>query len=350
MATTLSFLSPTLSLPTQNPSSFRTQCFPFSCISFPSISSAAWQNHGRILPCSINPTFSTNATQYEFSDDSSEVELRLELGEENISPGEVYVDATEKSLVIRVQSSGYTKTLLDTHDLYGMIKPSEMIWYIDDTQLVVNLKKQDPELKWHDIVESWESLTTGVAQLLKGTSIFLVGESTEINNSVARELAVGLGFSIVNSLPILKFQNFLAASHLINDWKDEEGSDSVAEGEAAILDSLSSQARVVVATLGGKHGAARRPGKWRHLFAGFTIWLSQSEATDEESAKEEVSEATPMLKVYLIKENVPIVVCRVHFSSSVFDLPGKKSLYVRLGCRGDWPDIKPPAWDPATTS
>lgn len=56
------------------------------------------------------------------------------------------------------------------------------------------MKKQDPELKWHDIVESWESLTTGVAQLLKGTSIFLVGESTEINNSVARELAVGLGY------------------------------------------------------------------------------------------------------------------------------------------------------------
>lgn len=214
MATTLSFLSPTLSrqtsLFTQNPLSFRTQFFPFSCVSFPSISPAALQNHGRILPCSINPTFSTNPTQYEvihwysfrkvapinilgklgnckflqflfftvtpirrnnvsytnwctinfpaffpnikvasqilsevlvfdwyefmvdawmqFSDDSSEVELRLELGEENISPGEVYVDATEKSLVIRVQSSGYTKTLLDTHNLYGMIKPSEMIW------------------------------------------------------------------------------------------------------------------------------------------------------------------------------------------------------------------------------
>lgn len=26
---------------------------------------------------------------------------------------------------------------------------------------------------------------------------------------------------------------------------------------------------------------------------------------------------------------------------------GKKSLYIRLGCRGDWPDIKPPGWDPS---
>lgn len=66
--------------------------------------------------------------------------------------------------------------------------------YIDDAELVVNLKKQDPELKWPDIMESWESLTTGVIQLFRGTSIFLVGESTEINDKIARELAVGLGY------------------------------------------------------------------------------------------------------------------------------------------------------------
>lgn len=29
-------------------------------------------------------------------------------------------------------------------------------------------------------------------------------------------------------------------------------------------------------------------------------------------------------------------------------IEGKKSLYIRLGCRGDWPDIKPPGWDPST--
>ncbi|KAL1548018.1 putative inactive shikimate kinase like 2, chloroplastic [Salvia divinorum] len=368
MARTLSFLSsPILSrqtcLSTQNLLSFRTHCFPFSYVSLPSISSAAWQNHGRILPCSISPTFSTNATQYEFCDDSSEVELRLELREQNISPGEVYVDATEKSLVIKVQSSGYTKTLLDTDNLYGMIKPSEMIWYIDDTELVVNLKKQDPELKWHDIVESWESLTTGVAQLLKGTSIFLVGESTEINNSVARELAVGLGYSPLCTKELLEAYS----NQTIDSWKNEEGSDSVAEGEAAILDSLSSQARVVVATLGGKHGAARRPGKWRHLFAGFTIWLSQSEATDEESAKEEArkdiedglrgyTNAEVVVKLQGWDATYTKTVAQASLSAlkrlvlSDKNITGKKSLYVRLGCRGDWPDIKPPAWDPAATS
>ena len=64
---------------------------------------------------------------------------------------------------------------------------------MDDDQLVVNLKKQDPDLKWPDIIESWESLTVGVLQLLKGTSIYLVGDSTEINEKIARELAIGLG-------------------------------------------------------------------------------------------------------------------------------------------------------------
>jgi hypothetical protein len=66
--------------------------------------------------------------------------------------------------------------------------------YIDDDQLVINLKKQDPDLKWPDIVESWESLTMASTQLLQGTSIYIVGDSTEINQKVAGELAVGLGY------------------------------------------------------------------------------------------------------------------------------------------------------------
>ncbi|XP_057799403.1 probable inactive shikimate kinase like 2, chloroplastic isoform X2 [Salvia miltiorrhiza] len=237
------------------------------------------------------------------------------------------------------------------------------LWYIDDTQLVVNLKKQDPELKWHDIVESWESLTTGVAQLLKGTSIFLVGESTEINNNIARELAVGLGYTPLSTKELLE----ACSNQTIDSWKSEDRSDSITEAEAAILESLSSQARVVVATLGGKHGAARRPNKWQHLFAGFTIWLSQSEATDEESAKEEVrndikdgergyANAEVVVKVQGWDATYTKTVAQASLSAlkrlvlSDKNITGRKSLYVRLGCRGDWPDIKAPAWDPSTTA
>jgi len=45
-----------------------------------------------------------------------------------------------------------------------------------------------------DIMESWESLAAGSSQLLKETSIYLVGDSTEINQKVAEELATGLGY------------------------------------------------------------------------------------------------------------------------------------------------------------
>lgn len=68
--------------------------------------------------------------------------------------------------------------------------------YIDEDQLVINLKKRDSDLKWPDIVESWESLTAGSTQLLKGTSIYLIGDSTDINQKVAHELAVGLGYGV----------------------------------------------------------------------------------------------------------------------------------------------------------
>ncbi|CAA2979962.1 probable inactive shikimate kinase like 2, chloroplastic [Olea europaea subsp. europaea] len=266
------------------------------------------------------------------------VELRLELGKEGVSPKEIFIDANENSLVIKVQNSGYLRTLLDTNKLYGMIKPSETIWYIDDDQLVVNLKKQDPELKWPDIMESWESLIVGVAQLLRGTSIYLARESTEINHKIARELAVA-----------------------------SQGCDAVAEAKTAILESLSSHARAVVSTLGGKHGAIERPNKWQHLFAGFTIWLSQSEAIAEESAKEETrrhlqdglqgySNAEVVVKLGGWDANYSKGVAQASLSAlkhlilSDKNLPGKKSLYIRLGCRGDWPDIKPPGWDPSIES
>ena len=29
------------------------------------------------------------------------------------------------------------------------------------------------------------------------------------------------------------------------------------------------------------------------------------------------------------------------------ELPGKKSLYIRVGCRGDWPNLQPPGWNPS---
>ncbi|KAM1236368.1 hypothetical protein ACFX2I_037394 [Malus domestica] len=298
---------------------------------------------------------------YEFVDASSEVELRLQLGGRNFENSrDIFVDADGTSLTIKVQHSGSLITLVETNHLFDKIKPSETIWYIDDDQLVVNLKKHDPELKWPDIMESWESLTAGSMQLLKGASIYIVGDSTEINQKVAQELAVGLGYTPLSTKEFM--ESF--AKQTIESWLLAEGSDSVAEAENAVLQSLSSHVRAVVATLGGQHGAAGRADKWRHLYAGFTVWVSQTEATDEDSAKEEAR--SHIKDGSLAYSNADVVVKlqgwdAVHAKSvaqgclsalkqlilSDKKLPSKKSLYIRLGCRGDWPNIKPPGWDPS---
>lgn len=314
--------------------------------------------------CSSVPTVSTTTTHYEmqFSDGSSEVELRLKLGDVDVSSKDIFVDANDYSLVIKVQHFGFLQTLINTSCLYERIKPGETIWYIDDDELVVNLKKHDPELNWPDIIESWESLAAGVTQLLKGTSVYLVGESTEINQKIARELAVGLGYTPLDTKELLE----AFAKQTIDSWVAAEGYDVVAEVEGAILENLSSHARTVVATIGGKHGAASRTNQWRHLFAGFTVWLSQSEAADEASARDEArrhfedsvqgfSNAEVVVKLGGWDANYSKTVAQASLSAlkrlilSDKKLPGKKSLYVRLGCRGDWPDIKPPGCNASTT-
>ncbi|KAK6934952.1 Shikimate kinase/gluconokinase [Dillenia turbinata] len=236
------------------------------------------------VSCNSLSTIPIQTKHYEFYDGTSEVELRLNLeGTDAHSPKDISVDTDQSSLTIRVQCSGSFTTLVETDQLYGRIKPAETIWYIDDDQLVVNLKKQDPDIKWPDILESWESLTLGAAQFLKGTSIYLVGDSSEINQKVSQQLAVGLGYTPLNTKELLETYG----KQTIDSWVKNEGSDSVADAESAIIESLSSHVRAVVATLGGPHGAAGSADRWRHLYAGFTVWLSRSEATDEDSAKEE---------------------------------------------------------------
>ncbi|KAJ8754305.1 hypothetical protein K2173_002756 [Erythroxylum novogranatense] len=313
------------------------------------------------LFCNSSISTATTNTNYEFYDGPSDVELRLPLGNQDIQTARnVSVDADGTSLTVRVQSDGSFNTLIETNNLFEKIKPSETIWYIDDDELVINLKKQDPDLKWPDIVESWESLTAGSMQLLKGTSIYIVGDSTEINQKVARELAVGLGYTPLDTQELLE----TFAKQKIDSWVLEEGFDSVAEAESSVLESLSSHARAVVSTLGGKHGAAGRSDKWKHLYAGLTVWLSQTEAIDEDSAKEEArrhvrdgnvaySNADVVVKLQGWDADYAKSVAQASLSAlkqlilSDKKLPDRKSLYIRLGCRGDWPNIKPPGWNPS---
>ncbi|KAJ4784898.1 Shikimate kinase [Rhynchospora pubera] len=363
-------------LPPQNPSkplSLSTRSFSRFSVSLTTRSSKLpsflhWRSTGGIFPrtrsvssghLSSAPADSKN---YEFSDSGGEVELRIDIKSLNVeSSSDVFVDADDIALLIRAKSAGILKTLIDVKQLFERVKSSETIWYIDEEQLVVNLKKFNPDLKWPDIMESWESLTSGISQLLKGTSIYVIGDSTEINEAVAKEIATGIGYMPLSTSELLEQY----AQQSIDSWVASEGTDSVAEAEGVVLENLSSQARAVVATLGGKHGAASRFDRWRHIHAGFSVWVSKSEALDEASAKEEARKHVQEGNVTYTNADVVVKIggwdkdytrdvaqgclsALKQLTLSDKKLTGKKSLYIRLGCRGDWPDIKPPGWDPSS--
>lgn len=71
----------------------------------------------------------------QFSDASSEMELRLQLGGSGIvSSRDIFVDVEDSSLKIGVKQSGSFITLVEINRLYEKIKSSETIWFV---QLVV---------------------------------------------------------------------------------------------------------------------------------------------------------------------------------------------------------------------
>lgn len=68
----------------------------------------------------------------QFSDGSSEIELRLQLGEQVIqSSKDIIVDADGTSLTVRVKRSGSFLTLIETNQLFDKIKPAETIWFVN---------------------------------------------------------------------------------------------------------------------------------------------------------------------------------------------------------------------------
>lgn len=67
----------------------------------------------------------------QFSDGSSEVELRLQMGgQDNLSSKDVFVDADGSSLTVRVKRSGSLLTLIETNQLFDKVKPAETIWFV----------------------------------------------------------------------------------------------------------------------------------------------------------------------------------------------------------------------------
>ncbi|KAL2634021.1 hypothetical protein R1flu_005500 [Riccia fluitans] len=297
---------------------------------------------------------------YEFFEEGENLEVRVPLPQDgHYTARFVAVDTQASSLCVGVKTPQGVKILLETSSLYGRIQPHETVWFVDETEVVLSLKKADREQVWPDLVQAWDSLAKGVAAQLQGASVYVVGESTELNWTVAQEIASGLGYVPLKTQQLIEDLAKAPASQIT----EEEGDGALALCEGAVLKTLSQHVRCVIATLGGKEGLASRHDGWNNLYSGFTVWLKQSQAQDEDSALEEVAKVKQEGNLGYSQADVVVALsgwdadavqptaegalkALKQFLEAEKDLPGKKSLYVRLGCRGDWPDLMPPGWDP----
>uniref|UniRef100_A0A0D9XMW8 CS domain-containing protein n=1 Tax=Leersia perrieri TaxID=77586 RepID=A0A0D9XMW8_9ORYZ len=272
--------SSSFSLSVSSPSSSSTFCcfrprpsWPRRSLLIAAFPPSSTRHRLRLRPRASASPSTAPPKDYEFTDGNGEVELRLDIGKLGIENSrDVFVDVDDTSLLVRAKSDGTLQTLINVKQLYDRIKSSETIWFIDEDQLVVNLKKVEHELKWPDIDESWQSLTSGITQLLTGISIHIVGDATDINEAVAKEIAEGIGY-----LPVCTSELLESATQKSIDTYEasakEEAQRSVSSGSVAYAKSD------VVVKLGGWD-----PEYTRAVAQGCLVALKQLTMADKKLA------------------------------------------------------------------
>ena len=191
------------------------------------------------------------------------------------------------------------------------------------------------------------ALASRVADALGGCSVTIVGDDEGVNERVARKLAMRLGYSPV-SVPAL-----VASTAAME--RDGEGEEADAEAAALVLENsaheqLSTFLRLVVATRGGGRGATARGDCWTWLFGSVTVWIDL-EGADEDAPQRDAYELSEVRattrgdgededEAEATAERVLVGIDALLKADE--QLCGKKNLYVRFGCRGDWPDLQPP--------
>jgi len=190
-----------------------------------------------------------------------------------------------------------------------------------------------------------------VSELLIGTSVFVVGDSHAANVAFTAELASRLAYAPLHTSTLL--EGLTGQS-----WADIEAEEraagatgaGLALAEAQTLEALCTQGRVVVSTAGGGWGAAARGDCWRHLFGGVSVWLDGQPSATEAEAPQRGAYALAEVQISAAElDSLPAsqladqaLVSLETLLTKDAKLTGKKSLYVRLGARGDWPELREP--------
>lgn len=206
------------------------------------------------------------------------------------------------------------------------------------------LQEQSPKRVRH-------SADAQLVDRLQGISLGFVGDNTELNCEVAEQTARLLEYVPLATPRIIQQLTGQSPEDII----EAEGLAALGGAEVVVLGSLSTQIRSCIATCGSGGGAAARGDCWRYLFGFITIWLDdtwqkapgapQREAYQQAEIRVAIAKddsevmTVPQVASALLEQILQRVAELVKKDE---DLCGKKGVYMKFGCRGDWPDLQPP--------
>jgi hypothetical protein len=206
--------------------------------------------------------------------------------------------------------------------------------------------------------EKPRSLLSRVRHDLKGISLTFVGDSSALNRAVATVMADRLQYVPLHTEAIIEQLVGQSAAEIVA----EEGPSGLGIAEVQVMATMQSQIRSCISTCGYGAGVAARADAWRYLFGQIVVWLdvdaSRSEAESPQRGAYELSELhleldpevtkspeeTAQSLVEPILTAVEALLQREFAETTTMDYPGRKNLYMKLGCRGDWPNIQSPEW------
>jgi len=147
----------------------------------------------------------------------------------------------------------------------------------------------------------------------------------------------------------------------------KEGLAALGAAEYAIAIELATRLRTVTSTCGLGGGVAARSDCWKYLYGSVAVWLDANPAATEadEPQRGAYEKAEVRMQLDPSVASLPASAAAVALGPKVLEaldacldreargghggnmaLPARKALYMKLGCRGDWPEIMPPEWRP----
>lgn len=195
-----------------------------------------------------------------------------------------------------------------------------------------------------------------LAAALAGTGVVFVGDEGQLNRAVADLAAAALSYVPLHAEDVVKQAASEGGQGDVEAQPGGPGGDLKEEdlgaAEALVLESLSTSVRCSVSTCGGGRAAAARPFCWRHLHGHLCIWLDCSQEEEPDGTAEPQREAYALADLQVRVDRAVLAQSdaadRVLESvvpaaqAVLLQSPGlvkKKQLYVKLGCKGDWPNL-----------